>query len=282
MRVPGLPPSARVARTRMTSADIRARVYSALQTRSHRLQSAAKVLGLASDCVAPNAVIQASIVADDFTEGVRDPQVAAKPREEEAETQVVDWRRVDPGPEVRDVGFALTCGSCTKFVALNDPRRRNPAQMDAWLQKPHCPRLVLEDIRVPVGRQAEDCVPRADMRACDRYVLNKAVAALSTDNFLGVLEDLAKLPRQEIDVMAVLLQRIYRRKTYEEKCGYSIGERLVVPYQSRKISVEVVGFQRRRGAEVLVQGVEAKSTRFAIPARTIVELDENEAGEFFF
>lgn len=182
-----------------------------------------------------------------------------------------DLSKIDPGPEVTEVPCGFKCGSCTKFVKLDDPLRNNPEwvtrQIEAKASR-RCPFLFPEDID-PQGKALSDFVVRADSKACDKFDFNDERASSA---LLDVLNKARLMDSDEIDVVAFMVDRIRTQKTSEALYGYTLGERCSVKFKDveRPVKCEVIDFQRKKNAEVIVRPIEkikGVPSRLSIPAR---------------
>lgn len=200
--------------------------------------------------------------------------------DEESEEQEVDLTSVDPGPTREEVGCGFHCGSCRKFVAINDPIRNDPE----WLTKQNakkssnrCPFLFPDEIDIPENKKLSDLVMKADTKACDRFDLDEDHASEALRKSLSIMR---AMPREEIDVLFHCVEHVRSLKSDEDKYGYSLGEQMRLPVKDlpggeQRVLFEVIGFQRKKNEEVLIRPmvkVKGLGNRHAIPARRTVEV----------
>lgn len=202
--------------------------------------------------------------------------------EDEDDASPVDLSQIDPGPDASEVGCGFNCGSCTKFVKLDDPRRDDPDWLNEQLNrkpKSRCPFLFPDEIEVQESKTVEDYIVRADTRACDHFVFDEDRASPDMQALLVLVR--SKTGRNELDVIAHMVERIRNMKIDEDKYGYSIGERVRTAYRNLEgdsvtLDCEVIEFQRRKGAEVIVRvikKVKGCPARLAIAARRGMVVD---------
>lgn len=192
------------------------------------------------------------------------------------EGNVRDLSKIDPGPEISEVTCGFNCGSCTKFVKLDDPVRGNPEWVTKQIESKAsrlCPFLFPEDIDTQ-GKPVSDFVVRADSKACDKFDFNDERAS---QTLLSVLGSVRLMDSSEIDVLAFSVDRIRTQKTSEALYGYTLGERCAVKCKGieRPVKCEVIDFQRKKNAEVIVRPLEKVKgipSRLSIPARCAVEV----------
>lgn len=210
-----------------------------------------------------------------------DSDSAVDADDEDDEVPVHDLGKVDPGPELSEVACGFNCGSCMKFVKIDDPIRKDSEWLTSNLEKKsklRCPFLFPDEIDVPENKSIHDFVMRADSKACDHFNFNEDRA---TENLTAVLNIVrAKLDRDEIDVVSHLVDRVRGMKADEDKYGYQLGEQMRIRYKTKDgevtVKCEVIEFQRKKGAEVVVRPmskVKGVPSRLAISARRAVVVD---------
>lgn len=215
--------------------------------------------------------------SDDTEEGDDESSVDV-----EDETPVHDLGKVDPGPEVSEVACGFNCGSCNKFVKLDDPIRKDPEWLSSNLEKRsklRCPFLFPDEIEVPENKSIHDFVMRADSKACDHFHFNEDRATENLTTVLNIVR--AKLDRDEIDVVSHLVDRVRGMKADEDKHGYQLGEQMRIRYKTLggdevTVRCEVIEFQRKKGAEVIVRPlskIKGVPSRLAISARRAIVVD---------
>lgn len=176
---------------------------------------------------------------------------------------VEEWEGIDPGPGIDDVPFGSNCGSCIKFLAINDVRRDDPAYMTKYLtyinqQCPAClPEVALAKERARARNHKPtlaDVVRKADSPACSKFVYNHERA--STD-LVEVMNRISRLHPGEFNVVASSMDDLKRIKSVEEKFGYRMGDSVPVQVRGRRMDGIVVGFdvpQRKLHLEVVLDG----------------------------
>jgi|ERR1035437_1332555 hypothetical protein len=185
-----------------------------------------------------------------------------------------DLSAVDPGPEIEEVECGFNCGSCTKFVKLDDAIRKDPEWITTQISKKsrsRCPFLFPEEMEVPDSKSVSDLVVRADSKACDHFAFNEDRASEHLTVALDVIR--AKLTKDEIDIVSHSVDRIRGLKSEESKYGYQLGEQMRLQFGEHVIKCEVVEFQRKKGAEVIVRPlskVKGVPNRLQISARKAV------------
>jgi hypothetical protein len=185
-----------------------------------------------------------------------------------------DLSAVDPGPEIEEVECGFNCGSCTKFVKLDDPIRKDPEWITTQISRKsrsRCPFLFPEEMEVPDAKSVSDLVVRADSKACDHFAFNEDRASEHLTIALDVIR--AKLNKDEIDIVSHSVDRIRGLKSEENKYGYQLGEQMRLQYGEHVLKCEVVEFQRKKGAEVIVRPlakVKGVPNRLQISARRAV------------
>jgi hypothetical protein len=198
--------------------------------------------------------------------------------EEEPEENEVDLSSVDPGPERSEVACGFVCGSCRKFVKIDDPIRQDPEWLSEQNNKKassRCPFLFPDEVEIQENKKLSDFVMKADTKACDKFALEEEYASDSLQKSLGLMRG---MNRGEIDVLYHSIENIRVLKQDEDKHGYNLGEKmhlLVVDSSGNNVRglFEVVDFQRKKGAEVIVRcldKIKGIGKRMSIPARRAV------------
>jgi hypothetical protein len=162
----------------------------------------------------------------------------------------IDTTHLDPGPDASDVPFGFNCGSCSKFLALNDPRRDDPAFMESYLSSnSHCPLALIQTVKVRDNKSPDELVRRAPDVACSKYKINKTRA---TPEFLELLEHVRGTTRGEFDVLSAQLDGIHREKLLEDRYGYRLGEivKIRVAGVAHAVNARVIGF---KGKNIILQ-----------------------------
>lgn len=215
------------------------------------------------------------------------PVVKAKPkRVVEAEPEAPAKRNIvkraamklDPGPDPKDVPFGLNCGSCKKFVKLDDPRRDDPE----WLlsmskKKDRCPLLFATDdwdlTQVP-AEQISQYIPTADRPECDKYAVDENKCSDELREVITIARE--RLTVDELNVFNSMAAGIEKLKAQERKMGYRIGEIVEVWEEDKVYRSKVVDFQRRAHSEVIVQTLNrpGRQVRMSIPARRATRVKE--------
>jgi len=182
---------------------------------------------------------------------------------------VEEWAGVDPGPAIDDVPFGSNCGSCVKFLAINDIRRDDPEYMAKYLahvnqQCPAClPELTLQKERARRRNNTltlVDVVRKADSPACTKFVYNHERASA---NLVEVMNRLSRLHPGEFHVVASSMDELKRIKSVEERFGYRMGDTVPVQVRGRRMDGLVVGFdvpQRKLHLEVVLDGRKHRTT----------------------
>jgi len=207
---------------------------------------------------------------------VLDTEEDSEESEDDADEQepTNDLSAVDPGPEIEEVECGFNCGSCTKFVKLDDPIRKDPEWITTQISRKsrsRCPFLFPEEMEVPDAKSVSDLVVRADSKACDHFAFNEDRASEHLTIALDVIR--AKLNKDEIDIVSHSVDRIRGLKSEENKYGYQLGEQMRLQYGEHVLKCEVVEFQRKKGAEVIVRPlakVKGVPNRLQISARRAV------------
>jgi hypothetical protein len=182
---------------------------------------------------------------------------------------VEEWAGVDPGPAIDDVPFGSNCGSCVKFLAINDVRRDDPEFMTKYLtyvnqQCPAClPELALQKERARTRNDKltlADVVRKADSPACTKFVYNHERAS---ENLVEVMNRLSRLHPGEFNVVASSMDELKRIKSVEERFGYRLNETIPVQVRGRRVDGVIVGFdvpQRKLHVEVMLDGRKHRTT----------------------
>lgn len=176
---------------------------------------------------------------------------------------LVDLDQVNPGPAAADVPFGSNCGSCAKFLAINDPRRDDPDFMDRYLSgHMKCPSSLPELILMKnKGRTVDDVVMRADTPACTKFVYEPTRAS---KDLVEVMNRLAHLQRGELEVVAVSMDSLRHMKKVEARFGYRIGQIIPVHIHGRSdITGKVLGIdvgKRKLLLEVVLDGAPRRVT----------------------
>jgi len=166
---------------------------------------------------------------------------------------------VDPGPGLDDVPYGNNCGSCAKFLALNDPRRDDPEFMDRYvafdsLKCPAAfPELILEKRK---HMDVESVVRRANSPACTKFAFSRERAS---DDLVAVMDGLARLTRDELEVVAVSMDSLRKAKAVEERFGYRIGSTIPLYVRGRTdLTGKVLGInvsKRQLVLEAVIDGI---------------------------
>lgn len=214
---------------------------------------------------------------------VDEDELENEDEEEDAEEAALGAARaslsaVDPGPAVTDVPCGFNCGTCSKFVKLDDPRREDPEWLTEMINKKasaRCPFAFPEEIVPAEGKSIKDYVVRADSTPCEKFDL---MASRLDEQTLSVLSAIRSCSSDMVSVFAFEINKIKSLKSEEERYGYRLGAVITLPYtlpdgNTVDLKCEVIDFQRKKGAEVIVRprnqrkGVPAK---LAIAARRLV------------
>ncbi len=181
---------------------------------------------------------------------------------------------VDPGPGVDDVPYGNNCGSCSKFLALNDPRRDDPEFMDRYvafdsLKCPAAfPELILEKRK---HMDVESVVRRADSPACTKFSFSRERAS---DDLVSVMDGLARLTRDELEVVAVSMDSLRKAKAVEERFGYRIGSTIPLYVRGRTdLTGKVLGInvgKRQLVLEAVIDGV-TRHVLMPIPSARLLD-----------
>jgi hypothetical protein len=192
--------------------------------------------------------------------------------------------KCDPGPAVTaDTPCGFNCGSCDKFVPLNDPRREDSEWLTAQLNRKaatRCPFLFPEELEIAEGKTINDYVMRADTKACDKFRFNENRAG---EQLKLVIDTMRKyITADELQILQFQIEQTRKLKAVSADNGYSLGERvqLNIPVKGipKLITCEVIDFQRKKGAEVVVRPIthhEGLAKRYAMPARRITAAEED-------
>lgn len=210
-----------------------------------------------------------------------DEGASAVDTDNDGEEDEVDLAGIDAGPDVSEVPCGFNCASCTKFVKLDDPIRQDPEWLTEQVSKrakSRCPYLFPDEIEVPENKNLNDFIVRADSRACDHIHFNEDRAPAHLTTLLKIIR--TETAREELDLVAHLVDRIRGLKSEEDKHGYVLGEQMRVRYKTKdgeqNIKCEVIEFQRKKGSEVIVRPmvkIKGVPSRLAVPARRAVVVD---------
>lgn len=162
----------------------------------------------------------------------------------------IDTTHLDPGPAAADVPFGFNCGSCSKFLALNDARRDDPDFMESYLSSNgHCPLALIQTVRVKDNKTPDELVRRAPDVACSKFKINKQRA---TPEFLELLERVRGTTRGEFDVISSQLDGFHREKLLEDRYGYRLGEIVKTRFAGvpHAVNARVIGF---KGKNIILQ-----------------------------
>ena len=180
----------------------------------------------------------------------------------------------DPGPEISEVACGFLCGSCSKFVKIDDPRRQDSQWITAQMEKKvakRCPFLFPEELDVAEGKSISNYVMRADSPACDKFAISEARATPHLREVLSLVR--AHLTPDELTVLQFSISHTRKLKEESVNNGYSIGQKIDVPMMQggipRNVKCEVIDFQRKKGAEVIVRPLVVETgipKRLSIPA----------------
>lgn len=184
---------------------------------------------------------------------------------------LVDVSKLNPGPDAADVPFGFNCGSCSKFLALNDPRRDDPEFMEGYLSSSqHCPAAVIELVRAK-NKTPDEIVRRANDTACNKF---KIATKRATSEFIELLSTVRSVTKGEFDVLTSQLDTIQREKALEEKYGYKLGDSVKthVPGVDGVVNARVIGFKGKNVVLVATIGQKRVTLRQPIPeARVILD-----------
>lgn len=228
----------------------------------------------------PDEVDIDSVDSEDEEETEEDESDVDSSVVDEDEDNIVDLSAIDPGPTRVEVGCGFNCGSCRKFVAINDPVRDDPE----WLSKQNmkkannrCPFLFPDELDVPENKKLADLVMKADTKACDRFDLDEDHASEALQKSLSIMRNMT---REEVDVLFHCVESVRGLKADEDKYGYALGEKMYLLCETtegpQRVHFEVIGFQRKKGAEVFVRAltkVKGLGSRQSIPARKMLVVD---------
>lgn len=180
-----------------------------------------------------------------------DTELGFDDNESNLKHEIIDISKIDPGPSREDVPCGYNCGSCRKFLALNDPRRDDPEFMENYLgSNDHCP-IALPELAKVKGKTIDEIVSRANDTACPKFKLD---TRRISEEFGSLLGKIRLLTKGEFDILAASLDTIGREKALEEKYGYRLNERVKTSVQGYDgvHSGIVVGF---KGKNVLIKVV---------------------------
>lgn len=146
---------------------------------------------------------------------------------------------LNPGPPATAVVFGPNCGSCSSFLALNDPRRDDPAFMESYFARSSaCPMASPELVKKKYPeKELTDCVVRATDRARRCFKVDRSRAS---KDLVSVLEQMPKLSRGELDIITVLMVHMQKIKSDEERLGYRIGQSIPVLLRGRADQTGVI------------------------------------------
>ena len=196
--------------------------------------------------------------SEDDAEDAEDEETSDEDDSDDSEPEPIhDLSVVDPGPDLNEVSCGYNCGSCTKFVKLDDPIRNDPAWITTQMERKarsRCPFLFPDEIDIAENKSINDYVVCADTKACDQFHFNEDRGSEELAQALNIVR---KLQRDEIDVVSYLVERIRSLKLDEDKYGYKLGERMELRVKVKEgeamVKCEVVDFQRKKGEEVIVR-----------------------------
>lgn len=180
----------------------------------------------------------------------------------------------DPGPALNEVPCGFNCGSCSKFVKIDDARRQDSEWLTAQMEKKvakRCPFLFPEDLDIAAGKSVNDYVMRADSPACDKFSLSELRASTHLRDVLTIVRQ--HITSDELTVLQFSIEHTRKLKKESVNNGYSLGQHIDVPMivggVPRNVKCEVIDFQRKKGAEVVVRPLAIETgipKRAAIPA----------------
>jgi hypothetical protein len=204
--------------------------------------------------------------------------------EEEADiaSARAELSRIDPGPSVEDVPCGFNCASCAKFVRLDSSKRTDPEWLTMMINKKassRCPYVFPEEIVPAEGKSLKDYVVRADSTACDKFEFMES--RLENEAEKSALRVIRGCSPDLVSVFAFEIGRIKVLKTDEDKYGYRLGETVRLNYTTKDerqllLKCEVVDFQRKKGAEVIVRPINPQKgvpAKLAIAARRLVAVE---------
>ena len=171
--------------------------------------------------------------------------------------EFIDLSSIPAGPGADDVDFGANCGSCSKYLAIDDARRADPEFMESYLSgNSFCP-LAVPELLKNTAKPFADQLARADSKACSRF---QHASFQASDNFNTAVSRLKLLTRGELDVVALMLNSLLKLKDLEDKFGYKINQAVPVTLNNERVQGRVIGF---RGRFVIV------SCRYAGRDRTV-------------
>lgn len=179
--------------------------------------------------------------------------------------------RIDPGPDPKTVPFGLNCGSCKKFVKLDDPRRDDPEWLLAMSKKKdRCPLMFATedyDLTTISTEELSKYIATADRPECEKFVVNDAKC--SPELIEVITKAREALTLDELLVFNFMATGIEKLKASERRHGYRIGETVEVYEGDKTYKSKVIDFQRRSHMEVIVQTLNrpGKQVKMCIPAR---------------
>ena len=202
--------------------------------------------------------------------------------DEDELTLIEQIQKCDPGPEVTDVECGFNCGSCEKFVPLNDPRREDSEWLTRQLNrkaKTRCPYLFPEELDVAEGKVINDYIMRADTHACEQFRFNERRASTDLASVIELIR--SKVHVGELAILQFQIESTRKLKKESASNGYELGEkvplRLPVQGSEKLVMCEVVDYQRKKGAEVIVRPITndpGVPRRVAIAARRVASIEE--------
>jgi hypothetical protein len=155
----------------------------------------------------------------------------------------IDLSKIDPGPEIADVPCGFNCGSCIRFLKLNDPRRNDPEFMEAYLaSNERCPVALPELVKLKKDQIIDNQIARANTTACQKFKLSRRRC---TSEFLQVMDTVKCLDKGEFDILAASMDSMSREKSLEDRYGYKLGEVVKTQVQGidHLVDARVTGFQ---------------------------------------
>lgn len=202
--------------------------------------------------------------------------------DEDELTLIEQIQRCDPGPSVKDVDCGFNCGSCEKFVPLNDPRREDSEWLTRQLNrkaKTRCPYLFPEELDVPEGKTINEYIMRADTPACEQFRFNERRASTELAAVIDAIR--SKVRTGELAILQFQIESTRKLKKESASNGYELGEKVPLRLQihgvEKLVTCEVVDYQRKKGAEVIVRPITndpGVPRRVAIAARRAVSVEE--------
>lgn len=197
-------------------------------------------------------------------------------------TLIEQIQKCDPGPSAADVECGFNCGSCEKFVPLNDPRREDSEWLTRQLNrkaKTRCPYLFPEELDVADGKVINDYIMRADTHACEQFRFNERRASPELASVIEAIRSSVRVG--ELAILQFQIESTRKLKKESASNGYELGEkvplRLPVKGSEKLVMCEVIDYQRKKGAEVIVRPITndpGVPRRVAIAARRVVSVEE--------